>query len=539
MPNVVHGFAYANGPVSGATVSVYSPRGKLLARKRGGTEQSGTFFLRAPKLPPDFRVVVTGGSHLGKPFKDELRAEVRGDTSQVVHVSQVSTIASHRLEQNPKAGLNTAESKVKAHLKIPAGLDVGDVRVNRRYFSGRKFHQEAKRRGGTAKLTQATARDAGSGVSPHPYRDGGKPGARITPQELLDSLVESAKEKVSGDVAGWVLSELSKSLPLPESELDKINRELMAINAQLTEIKAELGEISKDLKDLGYSQIVAQLPLAEIDHVQNEELWLIAHPTSAERKSVIDDLVRPNGYIETHLQDAPERFNRAFTGGFDQTKLVDAYGQVALKKSPNVPFFTPADNAKVFDAYSYYDLYLLQALNAVVEWRHAKGETDRPKSLIDDVVVKRRTVYEPTRPEKLDPDGVLDTRSKLQWQNRAHFGLNFRAAAARIQEERQSGLDWEFPGPDTYGALLRDRGGQNPCDYLRPKGFGKALDPRLCQRDPEHVAWGDGMGNCQQPGPQSPRFVKSLELASGEVTCHRFDTNEIALFYRKDGSRYW
>ncbi|MDQ3632307.1 MAG: hypothetical protein M3417_13765 [Actinomycetota bacterium] len=101
------------------------------------------------------------------------------------------------------------------------------------------------------------------------------------------------------------------------------------------------------------------------------------------------------GYIESNLQEAPDLFGRAFTGGFDNTKLVDAYGQVALKKSPNAPFFTPADNSKIFAAYDYYDLYLLQGLDAVVEWKHARGESERPKDLVKEVVDKRKTVYAP------------------------------------------------------------------------------------------------------------------------------------------------
>ena len=544
MPNVVHGFAYAHGPIVGAQVSVLSDKGKPLARNAAQTEKGGTFFLRVPNLPANYRVVVQGGRHLGKPFKGELRAEVRGDTSEVVHASPVSTVVSHRVAQSPEAGLHKAETQVKRHLSIPAGLAVGDVRLNRRYFSGRAFMREADRHGGTAELAKTTARNAGSGADPHPYRGESPsrtaPGASATPDELLKSLLESAGSKISGDAAGWVLASLDKSLPLPESELDKIHRELVAINAQLTEIKAQLGEISQDLKQQGYNEIVDTLPLSKIDHVQGEIIWLITHPTSTDRKSVIETLVGTSakaGYIESNLQDSPELFDRAFTGGFDRTKLVDAYGQVALKKSPNAPFFTPADNAKVFAAYDYYDLYLLLGLNSVVEWKHAKGETDRPKDLIEGVVANRKTKYEPTLPEKLDPNGVIDTRSRRQWLNQANFGLDFKQAAQRI---RDYGGSWNFPSGDDFAGLLKDRGGQNPCDYLRPKGFDKALAPPIChERTPHFVAWGNGMEDCRQPGPQYPRFVKSLDFVSSEVTCTRYDITGILLMEREDGARYW
>lgn len=568
-PNYVHGFAYLQGPVSGATVSVYAKDGKLLARHAGETEKRGTFFMRVPKLPADYRVVAQGGRHLGKPFRGELRAEVRGDSGDVIHLNPVSTVVSHRVEQRPDVKLDKVENQVKDHLAIPAELDVKDLRVNRRYFNGRAFLRRAKPRGGVKAFSRKLASDVGSGADPHAFlgaastrAPGGKASTRAPTgagkastrapavvgdpaSDLLDSLVKNAGAKVGGNAAGWILAKLSAGGILPPSELDKINAQLIAINQQLAEIKVALGEISQDLKQQGYNQIVDTLPLAKIDHVQGELAWLIAHPTSADRNTVINTLVgtaTTTGYIESNLQDAPELFGRAFTGGFDGTKLVAAYGQVALKKSPNVPFFTPADSGKIFSAYDYYDLYLLQGLDAVVEWMHAKGETDRPKDLVGDVVDKRKTVYAPTLPTRLPADGVVDTRSRLLWQNQTFVGLTFKQAVDSLNDLRSGGGDFQLPEPGQFQDLIKDRGGASPCDYLRPRGFDKALmGSQTCiQRDPPAIAWGAGKEGCQQPAPRFPAVVKTLDVATGDITCTRIDARGAGLFARAvSQDRFW
>ena len=469
-PKFVHGWAYAGGPISDARIRVLTTGGKEIADRPAATEKGGTFYIRVRNLPADYRVVVTGGRDGGRPFKGELRTEVRRDSGAAVHLSPVSTVVSHHLASHPAGGPEAAEDRVMRQLQVPAGIDAEDLRLGNRFFSGRAFVREARRReGGINELTRKVASDAGAKGTPHPYGDtnpipitSGGPA-----EDFLKSLIDSAAEKLKDEAAGWVLAQLGiGGSGLTDAELVKINAQLAAISQQLTEIKAQLGEISADLKQLGYDQIVDGLPLSKIDHVQGELKWLAEHPKSTDRQSVIETLVGTSsraGYIESNLQDVADSFNRAYTGGFDRTKLVDAYGQVALKKSPTLPMFTPKDSQRIFAAYAYYDLYLLQGLDAVVEWKHSRGEKDRPKDLILDVARKRKDVYDKTLPSKLPAEGVVDSRSSLMWRNvfgRGYFGGTSNAVAGLNRTAANGFKNWTLPSMAQLQSVIIDRGGK-------------------------------------------------------------------------------
>ncbi|MDQ3632306.1 MAG: hypothetical protein M3417_13760 [Actinomycetota bacterium] len=117
------------------------------------------------------------------------------------------------------------------------------------------------------------------------------------------------------------------------------------------------------------------------------------------------------------------------------------------------------------------------------------------------------------------------------------MGLTFKEAVGSLNELRQGGLDFKLPETGQLEGLIRDRGGESPCSYLRKRGFDKALiGSQTCSQ----LVWGPGMENCQQPGPQYPRFVKTLDLPTGNITCTRYDTRGAGLFPRDvSQDRYW
>lgn len=485
--DVVHGWAAVGRPVAGATVSVHSPSGRLLARERRSTNVHGTFAVPVRGLPASYRVVVTGGHKHGARWHGHLIAVVRGDKGAVVDLNPVTTVIARYLQAHPSATVARAEDRVEDLLEIPNALAPGDLRISAGEYRDGRLLGAARRPGAFDALTERLARRAGreqpAGQAAVSADDSA--GQRLTQsgpaltgiaddvaERMLDELIAGAKDKAKESLTGWLLSALRPGgggIDPTQAQLRRISEQLQVVNAQLVDIKRLLGQIEGDLKLLGYQAVIDKLPLAQIDHFRNEQAWIANAAAGIDRDHAVTDLT---AYVRANLLDAPELFQRAYTGGFDGIKLIPAYGQVALKLGPNYPFFTGADSNKVAAATRYFDSYLVQALDAIVEVRHQDGETQRPADLLARVAGLRATQFKPTYPAVLPSDPVLvDSRSGVMWTSNTPWIKLVEAQQLMATMNARPLKGWSFPSFAELNGLLVDPRGSDACKWLAAHGF--------------------------------------------------------------------
>ncbi len=462
------GFAYADGPIRGARLRVYSIDGELLADEPRATEAKGTFYVEEPDLPAHYTVVATGGTHEGKPFKGELRAEVRDDDGAVIHLSPVSTITSHHLEQNPDASHNEATDEVHEHLAIPTALETHDLRLHDRHFHGDAFLAEARRSGGVRAHAKELAEDAAG--------DG--------PSKAFPGRASNQLETIASGLISYFLTKVADEAVargmLAASGTDK---QLEKVHETLAEIKGTLSGIQAALAKAEYDQIVKGLPLTSIDHVLQKLQFVTGHGDASERKAVLDGLTGKGGYIESKLQDAPTKFHRAFTAPeHEQTKLMTAFGDVVKRKSAAFPMFRPADNKLIFAAYDYYDLYLVTALYEIAVLRREQKREGELKSEVKTVLDQRKK-HAATLPSRMPNAGLVDTRTDLYWQNSDGGEIGgiyctiFHTVSGRaghLNQTSEGGFkNWRLAKWGELEALVKDRGGQRASDWLETHGVRK------------------------------------------------------------------
>ncbi len=461
------GFAYADGPIRGAHLRVYSIDGELLADEPRATEAKGTFYVEEPDLPAHYTVVATGGTHEGKPFKGELRAEVRDDDGAVIHLSPVSTITSHHMEQNPDASHDEATDEVHEHLAIPSALETDDLRLHDRYFHGDPFLAEARRSGGVRAHAKELAEDAaGDGPSK------AFPGRASNQVDAAGALISYFLTKVADEAVARGM--------LAASGTDK---QLEKVHETLAEIKGTLSGIQAALAEAKYAEIVKPLPLTKIDYALKKLQFVTSHGDANDGKAVLNDLTREGGYIENNLQGAFEEFHRAFTApGPGQTELMTAFGDVAKRKSAAFPMFTPADNKRIFAAYDYYDLYLVTALYEIAVWRREHKREGELKSEVKEVLEQRKK-HAATLPSKMPHAGLVDTRTSLYWHNSdgaeiggIHCSIfhTVRGQAGHLNYTSEGGFkNWRLAKWGELEALVKDRGRQKASDWLETHGVRK------------------------------------------------------------------
>lgn len=447
--NHVHGFAYADGPVSGARIRVYSTGGQLLADEPRETERGGTFFVRERDLPANYRVVATGGRHRGRPFKGELRAEVRRDDGAVIHLSPVSTITSDYMEQHRGAGLAKATDEVHEHLAIPKALDTEDLRVYDRYFDGKAFLTRAGGAGGVKAYAKRLAKRA-AGDGPRvafPRRASNAVGTFV---------LEYFATKALDAAWGQALSAIGVK-DVTEQQLDEINKTLKQLDGDLSKIGITLSSVHAKLEQAEYDRSVKILPTAKIKHFNEQLLWMTTTRKLEDQQSIRKSLVGRNGYIPKDLQAVPTAFNEAFIDpppGVSQ--LMAVYGEVVRAKSETSPIFTAADNALILRAYEYYDAYFLSAVNAVVMWRRATG-ADEVASLVIKKAKDDRSNHRKTAPSDMPEDGAVDTRTKLYWKAQGNSICGAFGGGSNDPSKRPAALNAGQPDPASRS--LRPAGG--------------------------------------------------------------------------------
>lgn len=531
----VYGFVTVAQPVEGATISVYSTSGRLLAREPNATSATGTFAVAVDHLPSRFRIVSSGGRR----FDGRLEATVARRPGEVTDLNPVTTIISRYLRGHSSVSLASAEARVETLLGIPLSLDPDtDLRLSEPDFSGRSFLAAARRAGGLDRLTTRLVRRVGSasrrGFSARPMFPGAAIDTEDIAEKLFDELIANAKKKAGDSITGWLLASLKPGQEdATQAQLKKISAQLEAINQQLVDIKARLGQIEGDLKQLGYQAVIDHLPLAQIDHFENEQTWIASAPASVDRDHAIAELAE---YIRGKLTDAPELFQRAYTGGYGGIKLIPAYGQVALKLGPNNPLFTVSDSRKVTLAERYFESYLIQGVDAIVELQHQEGESQRPADLLKNVAEWRKEQFKPTYPQALPNEPVLvDGRTRLMWTTDTQL-LSYKNALSYVAAFNSKALKgWGLASAADLRKLVSDTLGAEPCAWVASHGFKFIFEG--------HVACGSMWTN--EAGCQNENKLFGFPFREGEpgfLYCDNFPGyRDYVLAVRRlgDGERYW
>ncbi len=161
------GMAFADRPLTGATIEVFDTEGKALAvtQQTSDGDPSGAFRVDVEELPSDFRVVASGGTVGGRLFAGRLVADVEQFDAHggAVYLSPMTTLVSAHVDNHPQMTLAEATASVKRLLDMPevARLCVFWVA----YIGVGRFMEEALGKDGLAAYEKALALEAGSGAT--------------------------------------------------------------------------------------------------------------------------------------------------------------------------------------------------------------------------------------------------------------------------------------------------------------------------------------------------------------------------------------
>ena len=124
----LRGFVFSEKPISGATLTVYDTKGKVIKQSQEmATSDFGTFLLEVNHLPSDFRVVSSKGMMDGQVFTAELKADYRGfnPETDIVYIDTATTLVSTYLDKHPDKTVDEATQIIKRYLEMPEVMNNG------------------------------------------------------------------------------------------------------------------------------------------------------------------------------------------------------------------------------------------------------------------------------------------------------------------------------------------------------------------------------------------------------------------------------
>ncbi|NLV39633.1 MAG: hypothetical protein GXY15_00180 [Candidatus Hydrogenedentes bacterium] len=395
---LVTGVASTEDPITGADVSLVSPKGRVLANYLEETQQGGTFVVSVPPrlLRDGYRIVVSGGvfASTGAPSPHVLSAfvpPVEDGRPGFVHVGFLSTLTDALLERRPGMTPEEAENAVGAYLGLPETLDLHrDGFFNDDFFDHDVFAEAVGENGLNAfvdGLLDELEADPGTtrtflGTPADETPEKGLAGT------FLNGLVEGAGQEVGSRAAGWAMDQIFGKADTPSAPTDPVVLAALQENAQQLKAIADALEVFQSrtsamllqilttAERTQYLTLVAPLgsEIALLETLQ-DQLWLLCehvHDNDPDYAQLATDLNASLNSIQIktilkHMQDV--------LGGTASTPgAIDTWGFLQAR------YATRAQNHNaLFGQFQYYANMQITALNLLLERTHK----DAAKSLGD------------------------------------------------------------------------------------------------------------------------------------------------------------
>jgi hypothetical protein len=263
---VVWGTATLDGPLEGATVSIYDMDGEEVYGEKNVTGEDGSFIfeldpesLDRKDTPDDFIIVATGGMHNDEPFNGTLRSVVyhHVDGDYIV-VNIVSTVIAAYMEEHPDETYSDAIAAVKTFLVVPSGIDLVNVsEYDDIYFNAHLFMVEAAGYGAFDTFIEHLLRDMDPGGTHAFHGVNDSVGGVFTKGFLkagLKTIGNGILSNMLGRGVGWLMSDVLGIGGGPSPTQEKILKQIAQVNMRMDAVEGDLEDIQTGVQHLEQGQ---------------------------------------------------------------------------------------------------------------------------------------------------------------------------------------------------------------------------------------------------------------------------------------------
>lgn len=382
----IMGVATANEPVSGATVSVFKPKGRLIGEFIDETRTNGTFLISvdASDVKDGYRLEISGGvlENSQTPFEDTLRADISKalkDENRVIHTGFASTLMSAFMSRFGEKDHDAAESMVANFLDIPASQGLlTDLHGYSTDFSEAVFASELAAYAGLDEFN-AVLLDAYAAGDTHAFPGEPMPEGAMA-AAFAEGLISGAGEQIGSRATGWVLDEIFGSSGDPEvppgdildaisdvgKEIDALKNELMQFEGRIEKsLQLILTQTERNEYNILVSRIKNKDNTERIKTLQERLKFIIDYKDKTEedwKKLVVDFEKELNLY---ELEAILRNFQAVLVGTTDSRSAIDLWGTINTKYA-----LTQQNHQNLFDQFQMYGNLQLATLQLILEKCH-------------------------------------------------------------------------------------------------------------------------------------------------------------------------
>ena len=261
----LEGYAFARGPLAGATIQAVDTNGKVIATAPEKTLSSGLWFLPMDDPPKEFTLVTSGGTDGGVKFGDRMRRRVRDYAHREPHTLDITlptTLVDDYLTVHKDADYRQSERKVASFLGVPKGLNLeSDVRDTDAFFSGDAFMRDARKAGGVAPFVAQLQHELDSGRTSHLFPRPKHARSLQIEIPILGVISNFQALQGVGAAASLVTGIISAVHGSEQAALlQQISSQLQSIAASITNLASSISTLEEDLQHQDYSTAVTQTP---------------------------------------------------------------------------------------------------------------------------------------------------------------------------------------------------------------------------------------------------------------------------------------
>lgn len=456
----IAGWVIADGPVSGAQITLLDREGVPIEGATGTSYETGTFSLPVERIPLQFTVVATGGTVNGQAFGGELRSTVRGfnpETNSLV-LTAATTLASQYAERTDAEPAEANEA-VRHFLGLSDEVDLGSgLRGETPGFGAQAFFAEALANGG---VDAFVAQLVGEMAGPDPE---GRffPGAEenFIAMNLAAGVLQWAGYNGTPYVLEFfgikdrdpTIADLNRQLTQVSAQIDKLDDRVNAL--------ADRFECRMSLLDNGASSGNMRERFVLLEEAARR-LDLLVNTDPANTREINDQKRRLHAIADAYPL-APANMNEFSMG---RSSLGDRGGlrRISDVFSDCSRFMNADKTAELHDGWLFLYVNQLTACNLYM-WHEIDGGHLAEAKRVGDQCEGYRARYLAMEPTVIPADAgyVYDIKGNLVWKPVGMSIFGFHAADL-------SPLPGAFPGRWGAGALLKpnDQTGDDLPAFLR------------------------------------------------------------------------
>jgi hypothetical protein len=208
---------------------------------------------------------------------------------------------------------------------------------------------------------------------------------------------------------GWALGLAGKD-PV-QANFDVVNAKIDKISDDIAHLKSQVDVVTAKLDTVTRDNLVNTLPFSKVQAAQDAFESYINCFTVAERQAAKAEFLKTASGLDVAIKD----FENAFKGTGGKTNLMEAYSAVLKNSASTAPFLTNANyTTQLQHVFKFYKDYETQALNLLVEYYHANGNSAGARTAVANAK-KDMTADTATLPKAIPGYAVLDSRTGDLW----------------------------------------------------------------------------------------------------------------------------